>query len=123
MASVSPSLFDASADPALPAATDWLTGTLLGSVAIGLCIIAVAFVGLMLMTGRLAIRDGMRVALGCFVLLGAPLIAAGLRGAADEAAASVASAPNEPIVTSAAPPDPLPPSNYDPYAGASLRRD
>ena len=42
--------------------------------------LAVAFVGLMLMTGRLAVRDGLRVAVGCFVLLGAPLIASGLRG-------------------------------------------
>ncbi len=117
------SLFDAGADPVMSVATDWLTSTLLGSGAISLCVIAVAFVGLMLMAGRLAIRDGMRVVLGCFVLLGAPLIVAGLRGVADEAAASFAAPQSPPINVNAPPPEPLQPSNYDPYAGASLRRD
>ena len=82
MASAS-SLFDAPSSPVLPSALDWLTGTLLGSVAVTLCVIAVAFVGLRLLTGFLAVRDGLRVILGCFVLLGAPFIAAGLIDVAD----------------------------------------
>jgi len=59
------SLFDAGTEPVLPAATGWVTDTLLADVAIGLCVLAVAFVGFMLMTGRLAIREGVRVATGC----------------------------------------------------------
>ena len=115
------SLFDRPSSEVLPAASEWVTGTLLGSLAVTLCVLAIAFVGLMLMSGRLAVRDGARVMLGCFVLLGAPLIAAGLRGVADEASASVAM---EPLVIEPAPAaPPLPPSTYDPYAGASLRRD
>lgn len=37
----------------------------------------------MMMTGRLAFRDGLRVVLGCFVLLGAPVVASGMFGAVD----------------------------------------
>ena len=116
-----PSLFDPPANAVLPTASDWVTGTLFGGLATGLCVLAVAFVGLMLMTGRVAIRDGLRVAIGCFVLLGAPIIASGLRGAADEAA--VPGLPQETAITTPVPSDQLPPANYDPYAGASLRRD
>lgn len=118
---IAPSLFDAPVTPVLPSATDWISATLFGDVATGLCVLAVAFVGLMLMTGRLAIREALRVALGCFVLLGAPLIAAGLRGVAQDTVA--AGAPLEPAIHASPQPAPLPPANYDPYAGASLRRD
>lgn len=116
-----PSLFDVPASPALGSAVGWLSNALLGSVATGLCVIAVALIGLMLMTGRLPIRDGLRVVLGCFVLLGALVIASGLHGVVEEA---MPSAPAEPLTietTSAS--AGRPPANYDPYAGASLRRD
>jgi type IV secretion system protein VirB2 len=118
---VAGSLFDAPPGSPMTSATDWLTRALSGNLAISLCVIAVTFVGLMLMTGRLAVRDGLRVALGCFVLLGAPVIAAGLRTAAD--ATWPGSTPHEPLPESSPQPPPLPPASYDPYAGASLRRD
>jgi len=114
-------LFDASGRGVLGSASDWITGTLFGSVAVSLCVIAVAIVALMLMSGRLQIREGVRVAVGCFVLLGAPVIAAGLRSAANEAAPVGVTQFVVPVP--AAVPPRLPPSNYDPYAGASLRRD
>ena len=117
---IAPSLLNPPGTSAFAAATDWLTGTLLGSVAVSLCVLAIAFVGLMLMAGRLAVRDGLRVVIGCFVLLGAPAIAAGLRGAADEASSAQ---PSQVIVQSVPDPPPLPPTTYDPYAGASLRQD
>jgi type IV secretory pathway VirB2 component (pilin) len=82
---VAPSLFDAPAGPVLPSAAGWVTGMLFGEVAASLCVIAVAFTGILLMTGRLTVRDGIGVVLGCFVLLGAPVIAAGLRSAAYDA--------------------------------------
>ena len=108
------SLFDAPASPVLPTAAEWLTGTLFGGLATGLCVIAVAFVGFRLMMGHMAIRDGLRVVIGCFVLLGAPLIALGLQ--------RVALQPEAPVVTAAAvpvlPEVPTPP--YDPYLGATV---
>ena len=71
----SASLFETNGARPVGAAIGWITGTALGSLAIGLCVLAVAIVGLLLMTGRLAIRDALRVVLGCFILLGAPVIA------------------------------------------------
>jgi type IV secretion system protein VirB2 len=81
------SLFDSHASSVFPAAVDWLMGTLFGTVAVTLCVLAVAFVGLVLMSGRMAIRDALRVAIACFVLLGASAIAGGLRTMANEAVA------------------------------------
>lgn len=117
--SIAPSLFDASQGAVFGSAADWISATLLGSVAISLCVIAVACIGLLLMTGRLAIRHAVRVVLGCFVLLGAPVIAIGLRGAADEISSSTSA--REPVVMPTPAPPPLPQSTFDPYAGASLQ--
>lgn len=116
-----PSLFDASEPSALVSAVDWLTGTLLGSVAAGLCVIAVAIVGFLMLSGRLAIREGTRVVLGCFILLGAPYAATSVRTFADgEGGETGAEIPLEPPL----PPERTPPpANYDPYAGASVRGD
>jgi type IV secretory pathway VirB2 component (pilin) len=83
--SAAPSLFDPPAASVFAAAGQWVTGTLLGGVAVSLCVIAIAFVGLRMMTGHLAARDGLRVVIACFVLLGASTIAGGMRRAADEA--------------------------------------
>ncbi|MFZ1743215.1 MAG: TrbC/VirB2 family protein [Pontixanthobacter sp.] len=77
---MSQSLFEPKGSNALGDAAQWLSGTLLGSLAVGLCVLAVAFTGLMLMTGRFDWRQGMRVILGCFIIFGAPVIAAALMG-------------------------------------------
>lgn len=112
------SLFGAPTDDPLEAAISWLAGLFSGEFAITLCVIAVALGGLLLMSGRVAIRQMVGVALGCFILLGAPLIATGLRAAAAPASASA----RPEFVQAGISPAALPPANYDPYAGASLRR-
>lgn len=63
-------------------AVDWLQGTLLGTVATVVAVIAVAAVGFMMLTGRVNWRHGAVVILGCFVLFGAASIVAGIRAAA-----------------------------------------
>ena len=100
-------------------AIGWMTGTLLGSVATTACVIAVAFVGMQMLAGRLPVRRGLMVVLGCFLLLGAPLVATALI-----ALAGPGRAPPPPSIA-VVPEDPrgeLPPADYDPYAGASLRQ-
>lgn len=100
----------------------WVTGLLTGSFAVGLAVIGFALLGFLLLTGRIDLRQSGRVVLGTFLLFGTPLVVAGLMrlGVADEAPATappVAAAEQEPARAI------LPPANYDPYAGASLRRD
>jgi type IV secretion system protein VirB2 len=63
-------------------AVNWLQGTLMGTVATTVAVIAVAVVGFMMLTGRINWRHGAVVILGCFVLFGAASIVAGIRAAA-----------------------------------------
>jgi type IV secretory pathway VirB2 component (pilin) len=64
------------------AALLWLQGTLMGNVATTVAVMAVAAVGLMMLTGRLNWRMGATVIIGCFVLFGAGAIVSGIRSAA-----------------------------------------
>lgn len=77
---------DQLADPAgsgpLVAAVHWLQGTLLGTIATVVAVIAVAAVGFMMLTGRLNWRFGATVIIGCFVLFGAASIVSGIQSAA-----------------------------------------
>ena len=63
-------------------AVSWLQGTLLGTVATVVAVIAVAAVGFMMLTGRINWRHGVAVILGCFILFGAASIVGGIRAAA-----------------------------------------
>lgn len=63
-------------------AMNWLQGTLLGTVATVVAVIAVAAVGFMMLTGRINWRHGAVVVIGCFILFGAASIVAGIRVAA-----------------------------------------
>ena len=57
----------------------WLQNTLLGTVALTVAVVAVASVGMMMLSGRVNLRHGATVICGCFVLFGATSIAAGIR--------------------------------------------
>lgn len=63
-------------------AVNWLQGTLLGTVATTVAVIAVAAVGFMMLTGRVNWRHGAVVVLGLFILFGAASIVGGIRAAA-----------------------------------------
>lgn len=73
-------------DPAgsgvIVAAVRWLEGTLLGTIATVVAVIAVATVGLLMLTGRINWRYGATVILGCFILFGAASIVAGIQSTA-----------------------------------------
>lgn len=77
---------DALADPAgsgvIVAAVRWLEGTLLGTIATVVAVIAVATVGLLMLTGRINWRYGATVIVGCFILFGAASIVAGIQSTA-----------------------------------------
>lgn len=77
---------DGLSDPAgsgvLVSAVHWLEGTLLGTIATVVAVIAVAVVGFMMLTGRINWRYGVTVILGCFILFGAASIVAGIQSTA-----------------------------------------
>ena len=61
------------------AALQWIQGTLMGNVATTAAVIAVAVVGLMMLTGRIDWRRGLVVVLGAFIVFGAAAIVEGMR--------------------------------------------
>jgi hypothetical protein len=110
------------------AAVQWLQGTLLGTVATSVAVICVAAVGLMMLSGRIDVRRAATVIVGCFILFGAPSIAAGIQAAAGLAGPGPAdskwvpqASPLAELPIPAPPPPPPPrPSNPDPFAGAAV---
>lgn len=126
----SSSLADPGGSGAVVAAVRWLESTLLGTVATTVAVICVATVGLMMLSGRVDLRRGASVVLGCFILFGASSIAAGIRSVAtgDYVPAVPVyqvdpwTPPPAPPAVQALPPAPPDPYNLaaDPYAGAAV---
>lgn len=115
------SLSDPRGSSVIVEAVRWVEGTLLGSVGTIIAVIAVSWIGFMMLFGRANVRHGLTVIGGCFVLFGAPTIAAGLQ-------ASIASPSGGRLDYAEVPPPPeappapptFVPANRDPYAGAAL---
>ncbi|UVO55802.1 TrbC/VirB2 family protein [Sphingomonas sp. SUN039] len=76
------SLADPAGSGVVVSAVRWLQGTLLGTVATVVAVIAVASVGLLMLTGRINWRYGATVIIGCFILFGAASIVAGIQSTA-----------------------------------------
>ncbi|QUM72557.1 TrbC/VirB2 family protein [Sphingopyxis granuli] len=117
MLPAAPSLTDPPAGNPIAESLAWVQGVALGTIATTIAVIAVAVVGLLMLSGRLDLRRAVIVVAGCFLLFGAGRIAAGLTGLVG-AAQSPMAVPN----TAPLPQGPLspPPTIYDPYAGASV---
>lgn len=106
-------------DAAIPAAVDWAVATLFGSVATGVAVLAVAFLGFGMLAGRIDWRTGVRVVLGIFILFGAPMIARELMAlgrngdTVESSQVTAGGIQQQPTVPENA-------SVADPYAGAGL---
>jgi type IV secretion system protein VirB2 len=119
----SPSLADPGGSSALVAAVQWLQGTLLGTVATTVAVISIAAVGLMMLSGRVDLRRGASVVVGCFILFGASGIAAGIQSFSGGGSAypdpsfeaDLWVPPPQPP-----PPPPPPTAPADPFAGAAV---
>lgn len=121
--SFSGSLADPAGANVIAAAAAWLQATLLGTLATSIAIIAVSCVGLMMLTGRVPLRQGLTVVGGCFILFGAPAIASGIKASLVGGGLPAAPAPAELTgLPGPGPSEPHPIANQDPYAGASVPR-
>ena len=103
---------------AIEATANWLAGVMTGTAATVIATLAIAGIGLTMLQGRVAARDGMRVVVGCFILLGAQAIAQELLGLVrwNTEPAVIEVQPASPPLAVPSPP----PRNRDPYAGASV---
>lgn len=115
-------LTDPTGTQPLLTAARWVEGTLLGSTAVAITTLAVATLGLLMLNGRVPVRRGTTVLVGCFVLLGAATLANGIMGVTGAGrtaeVSSVSTDAGVPVPTSPPPPDQ--PQVYDPYAGAAV---
>jgi type IV secretory pathway VirB2 component (pilin) len=118
----SPSLADPAGSGVLAAAVHWVEGTLLGTVATSVAVVCVAGVGLMMLSGRIDVRRAAGVVLGCFILFGAPSLAAALHALAGSAGSAPPASEPAYVLPPYVPPPPPRPRNPDPYAGASVPR-
>ncbi len=123
MTSVVASLADPGSASVMLASTSWVQNMLLGTLATIIAIIAIASIGFAMLLGRIEMRRGFTVLMGCFILFGASAIANGLRSATSSVVTTYGvGVPPTPLVTpqySAADQNANP---FDPYAGASVQR-
>lgn len=102
------------------AAASWISVVLFGPLATTIAIIAIAWIGFAMLSGRIDIRRGLAVVLGCFLLFGAHRIAEGLRSSAmNEDVRATASVPPPPNYVNA-PQTARNTNGFDPYAGAAV---
>lgn len=113
-----------SSNPAVTASS-WIEGALTGSIATTIAVLAIASIGLLMLSGRLNVRRSARVILGCFIIFGASTIAAGIQSAIIGADNSASTAELDPMPYHA-PTTPAQlqslPAATDPYAGAAVPR-
>lgn len=109
-------------DSAIGNASSWAMSLTTGSFAVSLAVLAVSGVGFAMLTGRLRIRSGGSVLIGCFVLFGSATIARSLLEIAEGSRSNqVPQAQADLFMPS--PPALEPPKRQisaDPYAGAAL---
>ena len=119
--SVQRSLFDdTSGTSPVANGVDWIAGLLTGSIAVTLCVLAVALVGFLMLGGRVPAKRSFRVVIGCFILLGSAQIALVLSGLASSELSDSYS--RNDVVFEDGRGD-LPPSDYSPYTNPSQRQD
>lgn len=107
---------------AISGAVFWVQSTLLGTIASAIAMIAVATIGLLMLSGRLDLRRGACTVLGCFLIFGAPTIAAAFMTMAGRAANPPPTQQTTPPPFPALPASPPRDAIYDPYAGAAVPR-
>lgn len=115
------SLSDPSSSNAITDGMAWVQGVALGTTATILSVVAVAAFGLLMLPGRLELRRGLSVVIGCFILFSASGMAKALVGAAMSQSMTTPPSSLSRDAPIAAVRDPgQRPSSYDPYAGASV---
>lgn len=114
------SLADPGNSASLVAAATWVEALVTGTTATIVATIAVACVGFLMLQGRLPLRRGLVVVMGCFIIFGSSALAEGLMAVGQSASTFARNDPIAPATPAPPPVAPSQPSVYDPYAGASV---
>lgn len=119
MHSPATSLTDPPADSPIADGVTWVQGVALGTTATAIAVLAIAGIGLLMLSGRLELRRGVTVVIGCFILFGVSGVAATLTGLSGIDTQSNPPAPSNSGPLSSQLRSPTS-TAYDPYAGASV---
>ena len=114
------SLTDLPPTSAIASASGWVSDVLFGPLATGIAVIAIAWIGFAMLSGRIDLRRGLSVVLGCFLLFGARGIVDGLRLEASSESTSVAGRTPPPPEFAHPKPAANTSNAFDPYAGAAV---
>jgi len=107
--------FNPDGSHALTGALAWLADLLTGRLGTVVAVLAIGWIGLLMLQGRIEWRRAAMAVAGAFLLFGAPSIARGLMDTATNIQSrEPAAAPPAPVITPSIPPQ------FDPYAGAAL---
>lgn len=99
----------------------WIQSVALGTTATAIAVLAVAAVGLLMLSGRLELRRSITVVTGCFILFGAGGITGTITRLSEAESQRVALVvPPTPVLQQPPPTSAPSPTAYDPYAGASV---
>lgn len=115
------SLTDAPPTSAIGSAMSWVSELLFGPLATIIAVIAIACIGFAMLSGRIDIRRGLSVVLGCFLLFGAKGMVEGLRNTKIDDSGRVAARVPPPPSYSKLPPSMNNANGFDPYAGAAIQ--
>jgi type IV secretion system protein VirB2 len=114
------SLSDPPPTGVIEAAARWASDLLFGPLATSIAIVAIAWIGFAMLSGRIDLRRGLAAVFGCFLLFGAWGIADGLRSSATVQSGSTAAAAPPPPTYLAPPASANNTNAFDPYAGAAV---
>lgn len=105
-------------ESSIAAAAYWIRDLLTGSIAATIAVVAIATLGFAMLQGHMPWRSGGRIVIGCFILFGAPTIAAGLMTGIHPSGTTVIE--SGPVAQTTKVSVPTRPPVFDPYAGASV---
>ena len=109
-------LFAPSNASVIESSAQWLERLVTGPLVLLLSTLAIIGIAYLLLSGRLAIRQGAAVVVGTLIVLGAPTIASGLIEAMRPGSPTAVIDRDAPVEFG--PREELPPASSDPYSGA-----
>lgn len=100
---------------ALSAAARWIAALLTGSIGTSACVLGIAVLGFLMLSGHVPARRGGAAIIGCFIILSAASIGDGIASRPGVTAGPLLAAPAPPPLANGTQP-------YDPYAFAAVRQ-
>jgi type IV secretory pathway VirB2 component (pilin) len=111
--------FTSTADSSLLNAVNWISDLLFGPLATSIAVIAIGWLGFLMLQGRMDPRKALSVVVGCFLIFGARLIADGVLSPSSYAIERPIADKSAPVSQPIVHPSANKANAFDPYSGAT----